>query len=347
MIKKNVYLFFPPGYSGNFLNWAIYKSDKDTGLKTVDDPINTTSSKKLGGAGTSHLHTRIPTHQGIHMHITWRLLHKPTDCMVYMLAPHHTLYVGKTIGQFAQFDKDGIFVNIHHGNDEAVDMFGCINMMTKWPTYLDVIKTFGTDLYGKKIDVSVLSDPYNCSGDRDFRNWIVEHYKTVLTHPSPLDHRVINDKLDFYLKWYKCRNKVQPHEINEEQYLAPNINLENRIFELSLMDICSENFILWLEQFMIKTQCSDDYDLTHVKNIHKRYLGAQTNLQWFTAFNEWVTTGKVDSFLTSHAGIEAMVIVKMQKNIGRLGIDWHNMDLHSINDYYQNVALPNIRYQNS
>ena len=337
MLKKNVYLFFPPGYSGNFLNWSINKADKDTGVKTVDNPINTTNSKELGGVGTSHLHTRIPTHQGTHMHLAWRLLHKPIDNMVYCLAPHDTLYAGQSIAHFAQFDKDGIFVNIHHGNNENIDMFGIINMITKWPTYLEIIKTFETDILSrKKIDVSALADPYNCGDSREFRNWVVKYYDSALTHPEPLHRGVINGHLDSYLKWYICRNKVQPHEINEQQYLAPNVNLENRIFELSLLDICSENFIPWLEQFMKDTQCSDDYDLDHVKKIHPQYIDAQKNLQWFNAINKWTLTGKIDSFLTSHAGIEAMVIVKMKKNMVDLEIDWHDMDLHSINEYYQN-----------
>ena len=334
MLKKNVYLLYSPGYAGNFLNWAINSSDAETRLTTVDNPINNSTSEKLGGAGTSHLHTRIPTHQGLHHHMAWMLLNKPTAPQVYCIGAENFM-VRKAISHVVQFDNDAVFVSIHNNRDENIDMFGTINMITKWPTFLDVKLALQQDRWGRDLVVPKTIDPYNCKDDRDFRNWIVEHHDDAIQHNEPINYSMLDKDLKKWSNWYLCRSRVQPHEVNEQYYLGTRVSIENRVFEISVYDICSGNLIPWLENFMQVTNCSDDYSLDNAKKVYPQYVEAQKNLQWFSAIKNWEDTGELDTFLTSHAGIEALVIVKMLRRVGNLGIDWKNMSLEEINLKYQ------------
>jgi hypothetical protein len=45
MLHKNVYLIYPPGYSGSYLSWCLSKSEKDLSTITVDDPLNISDNK--------------------------------------------------------------------------------------------------------------------------------------------------------------------------------------------------------------------------------------------------------------------------------------------------------------
>jgi len=50
-MKKNIYLIYPPGYSGSYVSWCLSKSEAGSKDTTVDDPINPTNNTKYGGAG--------------------------------------------------------------------------------------------------------------------------------------------------------------------------------------------------------------------------------------------------------------------------------------------------------
>ena len=49
MLQKNVYILYPPGYCGSYINWAIHASDKELQKITVKDPLNNKNSAKYGG----------------------------------------------------------------------------------------------------------------------------------------------------------------------------------------------------------------------------------------------------------------------------------------------------------
>lgn len=301
MLENNVYLLYPPGYSGNYINWAINASDKDLQAVTVKDPVNNTGSKQFGGSGTSHLHVRIPTHQGIHHHLAWMILNKPVDKRVYIISTDlNEIYF--SIQVISQSDPNAVFVSIHNNNDSLVDAYGNINCATKWPTYLDIMSARRKPVYDG-------FDPYNCSDDRRFRNFLVDR-PDFFRHNTPINRNRLEYTLWEQEKWFEIRNRAQPHEVDESMYVT-KVDLTDRFFELSCQDICTDKFLPWFEQFMQASQVSSDYNLDTVKDNHKNYVQAQPNLQWFNSVEQWKLTGKLDDYLLSHSVIEAHLILEI------------------------------------
>jgi hypothetical protein len=65
---------------------------------------------------------------------------------------------------------------------------------------------------------------------------------------------------------------------------------------------------------MKDSRVSDAYNCEHVTNYQDNYINSQSNLKWFNSINEWEATGVLDSYLTSHCGIEAHVLIRILKN---------------------------------
>jgi len=319
MLNKNVYVLYPPGYSGSYINWCINISDSDRHSTTVKNPINDSSSLQFGGTGTAHLHTRIPTHQAYTQHVNWVLLNKPTEPQIYIIntAGQENNYV---TSQLLQQDRTGIIINIHNNHDQLIDSYGAINSAIKWPVrYLA-----GAALSNKQLSYN----PFDCVNDYTFRNWAV----TNNWGQTPLYYNVIDSEIQKYINWYHVRHKYHPHEVNETTYIS-TINYTNRIFQLSCLDIASPRFLATFYDIMNQSQCSDKFDLTYVNDFHKNYIDAQQNLQWFKSVDLWKSTGELDDYLSSHSIIQARLIFYILKKSNING--WQSMGLEEINENYQ------------
>jgi len=331
MLKKNVYILYPAGYSGSYISWAINASDKDLARTTVANPVNKKQSAALGGPGTSHLHTRIPTHQNVDQHLVWVLYNRPTDCRVYIInADGHDVYRG--IATIAQYDPDGVFISIHNNNDADVDSYGTINCVTKWPTYIDATLAYKWDM-----QMHNGFNAHDCATDRLFRNWVVDNHRSFFRHNLTLDNEKLGMWLKSYIDWYNIRHESQPHEVNKNTYIAAP-SLDNRVFELSCKDIPSEQFLQWFDKFMEDSDVSDSWDTTPVASVHQDYITAQENLHWFESIQHWEETGQLDEYLTSHSVIEAMVIERIFTQSNNVALD----DLHQARwaEFYSNCRGP-------
>lgn len=173
MLKQNVYLLYPAGFSGSYVRWAISISDRDLRAGTPLDPINQQQSSQFGGVGTPHTFVRVPTHQSIYQHLNWVLANRPADKRVYLInVDGHGGVRGDpelAAGMLLRHDPESIIVNIHDGNDALIAAYGNINCVTKWPTYLALVLS-QSQLPG--------FDAFNCN-TREFRNFI------VLNHGRP------------------------------------------------------------------------------------------------------------------------------------------------------------------
>lgn len=315
---------YPPGYSGSYINWAINSSDKELQKTTVKNPVNDNQSKKFGGVGTSHLHVRIPTHQGLAQHFTWVLYNRPKDARVYIINCFNDSVV-QGIAQIAQYDPTGIFINIHNDDNLNVDSYGTINCVTKWPTYVDIMLANTENLEQSRNQVHHDFDPYNCAGDIKFRNWVVENNEHFFRHNYKLNYDGLATSLKRHRDWFTIRHQAQPHEVNDSNYIS-DPNLKGRIFELSCLDVCSEIFVPWFENFMAQSQVSDDYSCDHVPEVHSQYIASQPNLQWFDSINHWEQSGELDDYLLSHSVIESQVIDRIFKNSNRVVLDHSHRD---------------------
>lgn len=301
MLLKNVYLLYAPGHCGSYVNWAINISDLDSRAVTVPDPINTTVSTKFGGLGTSHHHIRIPSHQPYRMTVNWMLLNRPKDPKVYIINETNSAKNSAadfTISQILQHDPQGIIIAITNQNDWKITSYGYINGILKWPT-----RIFS---WCKLNEIEVPFDPFDCADNQLARNWFVSK-DPLLESSNPLNIDNVIALTKNYLDWYHSRNSLQPHEVNNKTYLD-KIDINDRIFELNCLDICSDKFIAQFSNIMKQSGASDNFDLDYLAQFHYQYCKAQKNLQWFDSINEWLLTGKLDEYLLSHSCIEACVI---------------------------------------
>ena len=308
MLVKNVYIVYPAGYSGNYVNWAINISDTTQYQFTTKNSVNQHDSNKYGSAGTSHLHHRIPTHQGVDQVISWIAHHRPNEKKIYVINPGNDRGI---LQKIMSLDPTGVIIWIHHDNDLSTQMYGSINCITKWNVWLKI-------LHSKILNGVIGANPLD-QVNMDWsptsilqRNFIVDNYIWV-NHQSKIDWIQTQRDINQWLDWYTIRNQHNPHEVNDIMY-PQNWTIENRIFELSCKDICAANFPQWLENFLLLSQVSDRYDCSHVKQHHWVYSQAQVNLQWFDSFDHWQKTGELDQYLCSHCGIQAMIILNILAN---------------------------------
>lgn len=295
MLKKNVYLLYPPGYSGSYVNWAINTTDVDRHSDTVVDPLNRSLSRELGGVGTAHAHLRIPTHQNYQQHLAWVLYNQPRTPQIYIINQHnHELE--NNICHILSYDPHGIIIRIHDNNDRHERAYGSINMITKWPTFMAA--------YKKWADHEIDFDPFDCQNDINFRNYTA--LKTWC-YGSPINFDLLDQLVQKHHDWFDVRHANQPHEVLIEHYVS-RIDYTNRIFELSCRDVSGYQFIDIFKNIIDTSQLSDRYNFEHLESFHHNYIEQQINLQWFDSFDNWVQTGQLDSYLMSHSGIQAHII---------------------------------------
>ena len=306
MLTKNIYILYPAGYSGSYINWAINISDKDLHSSTVKSPVNESTSAQFGGQGTAHNHVRIPTHQGIYHHLSWIIYNRPTDKKIYVIN-EGSGHVYSSISWIMQSDPDGVFIIVHNNNDPDIDAYGTINCITKWPTY-GAAMIYQHPLVEEKFSWT--------ESTRTYRNFIVKNHSNFFRHMEKPNYNALAHQVSRSSEWYKIRNNLQPHEVNELTYVT-DFSLDNRIFDISCHDVASDYFPQWLENFMSNSRVSDAYDCDYVTNYQDNYVKSQQNLKWFDSIREWEDTGKLNSYLSSHCGIEAHVIMRIFKNSNR------------------------------
>lgn len=308
MLTKNIYILYPAGYSGSYLNWAVTISDKDLYHDTVKNPINTSTTSQFGRSGTSHKHVRIPTHQDVMQHLSWIAYNRPLGKRVYIIN-EGSPYVYNSIRGLMQSDPTGVCVIVHNNSDLDVDAYGTINCITKWPTFGEAKLPL--------LSIDPREEKFNWhESSRTYRNFIVKNRSTFFVHMEKPDYNALTSEVQKAENWYQVRNKLQPHEVNELTYVT-DFTLDNRVFDISCADIASTYFPKWLENFMRNSGVSDSYNCDYVTNYQEHYINAQPNLKWTDAINEWEATGVLSDYLTSHCGIEAHVITRIFKNSNR------------------------------
>ena len=344
MIKKNVYIVYPAGYHGSYIKWAIEVSDLDRRKITVLDPVNRESSTKLGGEGTSHSHARIPTHQGFNNHSAWVIRNRPVDKMIYIINPiaiTQDTFCTHLVQLLLQ-DPTGIIITINDGNDRVAQSYGRINAVTKWPTFM---ASFEAHLHDETFGIHKNFNPFNCADDRLFRNSMITTPNALnvnaydfSTPVATLNFEYLDQAVNWYNQWYKVRNRYQPHEINEETYVA-QIDYTDQLYQLNITDIPSNKFLSLLQDILSKAEISDNFDLDVVRKCHNDYISAQPNLQWFESFDHWDQTGELDDYILSHSIIEAEILREIMHRC-HLRFDFTEEDHVRWRSFYSEVRGP-------
>lgn len=336
MLKKNVYILYPAGYFGTYINWSINISDTDLAKDTVKNPINKIPSDARGGVGTSHLHVKIPSHQPILHHVAWVMYNRPTEFKVYNInqGQNSPVSTEQTIALLLNADPDSVFINIHNGLDQDIANFGNINAFTKWPMQMAIRKL--DKGFGLKEELYQI-DPFNCSDDLNFRNLMATNSKELSRQQVPVDENKLRILVDRDKQWYDLRNKYQPHEINEDTYINPTTYSDNkflsRIFELSCLDVVKPSFPSMLSILLKELDICTKPEITHLEKFHQNFIDAQKNLQWFDSINHWRKTRELNDFLKSHMGIQGLVIAEMfEQQPSLLHTNWQNKSIDDLNN---------------
>lgn len=308
MLSKNIYLLYPPGSSGTYIHWCIHKSESDLSAFAVDDPINKKENKTFGGVGTAHLHTRVPTHQSIHQHLCWMTYNQPKEKKVFLINCHNvpnSYNVSRpevAISSILCSDPDPVIVVINDGGNIDNKKYGALNTITKWPIFFKANQT---------LEQRFNFDSFNCKDSIDARNTFVKNYFEIFPSLSGLDYDVMGEKLLWYKEWYNVRNQHNGHEVNEETYILPKLNIPN-LYHISLTDIVSDQFLVWFKNFVTSIDVGN-FDTKFVEDYHSTYVDAQQNLQWFTEINQFRKTRVLTEYLTSHSLLQAFVIMEIKK----------------------------------
>jgi len=340
MLEKNVWILYPQGYGGSYINWALSISDQDLATSTVADPINRTKSSEYGGQGTSHLHVRVPTHQGIENAMIWRLVTQPKDKRIFIISCGRG-GLDQALHLIVATDPDPAIVIVHNDNDPDVDAYGCINQITKWPFPIQILhenqnKEWMNNLLPWQWDVK------NCANDLQCRNDIASSWVPWYDPMLPVDGNNLGryrHAFDRYRHLFiEPRHKFHPHEVNPDNYIFQEDMPIEKIYQISVKDIASENFPDWLENFLSDSKCSNNYNTEWVKKFHHNYLDAQINLQWFTSINQWRLTGELDDYLTGHSAIQGFLIKEILKSVGFVITDDRATD--RFQSWYRDIKDP-------
>lgn len=313
MLTKNVYILYPAGYGGSYASWSINISDTDRCVDAVPDPVNAQHSNKYGGIGTAHMQVRIPTHQSLTQHLSWVLYNRPTDYRIYLINVGDNSWVSdsmRAITEIAQYDPTGVFINIHESNDDAVAAYGEINCVTKWPTF--AAATVQIPEEAKPFD------PFNCSNDINLRNFAATN-KTFFFRNRPVNRAALRKNLDRVCRWYKTRNRLQPHEVNDSTYYIKSYDeydLDSRIYEFSCADVASDRWPDIIGDILERSGISSSYSLEYLKGFHHNYVAAQSNLLWFQSYDMWCKHGALDSYIMSHSIVQAQILKQILKHCG-------------------------------
>lgn len=326
MLKQNVYILYPPGYCGSYLNWIINASDVDLSANTVKNPINKNKSNMYGGLGTSHLHTRYPTHVTFSYILPWILYNKPKEKLVYVVnssqdnrfPDRNPIWAASYI---LKFDPSALIINITDEYNADIRKFGSINAITKWPIYFNAINVMEQPEF----------DPFNCADSIDARNIFFEKYDFYFPKNGNIDRHNILRSVESYKKWYSIRNAHNPHEVTPDQFacMPDGYNCEN-IIDLSLRDIVSMEFVDIFSDLLLKFDIAD-FDFTQFREIHPEYISTQENLSWFNDINVFRKTGKVSDYLLKHSLTQAFVLMERKE----LPTNWKTMSTAAILNYVE------------
>lgn len=323
MLTKNIYILYPAGYGGAYIHWCINKSEKDLANLTVDDPINKEDSLKFGGAGTAHLHVRIPTHQSIHAHFIWMAHNQPKEKKVFII--NCQKWEGSPVGlspewaisHILQADPDPVFIYIHDDGIEDNKKFGALNTIMKWPIFFKANQT---------IEKRFNFDSFNCKDSIEARNLFAEKYQGMFPKSNGIDLKILAEEMEWYQNWYTVRNTYNGHEVNEETYVLPTTGLPV-IHSLSIADAMSLNFLPWFDNFLNQINAGE-FNTDYVRSYHQNYVDAQ-NLKWFDEIAEFRKTFQLTDYLCSHSLLQAFVIMEVKKYLPP-EYNWRNQTIDNI-----------------
>lgn len=310
-MNKNIFFLFPPGYSGNYLQWTINISEETKKHLTTKDP--------LLPDGTTHGFTRKPTHTGVYNILNWIIKNQPVDPQTFVVlvddaSDQWQCHSAHTAYRFLRSYPDALFVNIYaKTNDEA--KVAALNGYTKWTTWIYDLSAF--DLT-KKLDFDWEGGKNNCISLED-RNWLLKNWTKVFhMNRQPFNWNELEHNISGFKRWYNQRKKIEPLDTNDTQYNTFETFSKDNIVDLSIGEIYDQHFtdnkfFTWIENHAV-----GNFDWTHVKQYHQTYLEAQENIKWFADINSMRNKQKVSKWLLKNSFSQALVLEEIESSLNQI-----------------------------
>jgi hypothetical protein len=297
MFNQNVYIIYPAGYMGTYINWMLCASEKQTQAGTVLSPVTAT--------GTAHNHLKIPTHQSWAKTLTWIAYNRPTGKRVYSINARYDKNYHDTseyaIQNIMRIDDNPVIINCHDSGNLDQQKFGALNMFTKWPTYISAR--------------GVWHKEYNPSDDTNIiraRNWLLDHWLELNPGNRPINPDIVMYNLDAHRAWYQIRVQTAALELTPDQYLIPD-KMPNALLDVALSSIVSPDFPNIMQQW-VETLDLGDWDFTRANEYHSTYVASQVNLKWFECIRAFRKDQTIDPWLLSNAMSQAFLLMEFSRD---------------------------------
>lgn len=311
MLKRNLWLIYPCGYYGSYLNWAIRKSDAADGHNVIDDPILST--------GSSHGFLRFPSHQAMDSQIWW-LYHSPVrENLIIPIhndaSPDRIAYginrLDKIFSYIVRLDINPFIVNIHY-KDKFYKEVCALNVIDKWMVNLEIHHEYFKNEY----------NPWTDTDRIRARNYLKNTWEKYFPESEKLDIKNLMTAFLYLKNRLDIRHRAAPMEILYEQYPLPKTFPKNN-YEINVDDILSENFVAKFKE-KVNYKELGNFDFTYWEKFHnEKFLPAQKVLNWRSIKDNFIKTGEIDSYIESNLLAEALIFA-------HYGDEYQNLTLNEL-----------------
>lgn len=311
MLTKNIYILYPAGYMGTYLNWIISVSDIDLSAQSVFNPVT--------NIGNAHAHIKRPTHQSWDKTLTWIAFNRPHEKLIYAINcredadyRQHAAFAAQNI---LRIDPDPVIINIHDRDEPDLIKFGAVSMFTKWPTFMSALAIWHND-YNPGLDTDTVRA----------RNWLYQNWKKFNPGNPKINSEEILYNLKTHKKWIDLRKAASPGEITDDQYCIPVDISEKHIYDIGIDDIVSDDFIEKFELILTVTD-SGNFDFSYSRKFHPAFLNKQTTILWFDSVQLLRQQSKFSPWFNTNAMTQAMFLLEFPEEIitGYLDLETSNI----------------------
>lgn len=317
MLTKNIYILYPAGYMGTYLNWIISKSDQDLEKATVPDPLTV--------ANNAHQHIKKPTHQSWDKTLTWIAYNRPEEKLIYSIncreENNYRVHAAFAAQNILRMDPDPVIINLHDRSQSDLIKFGAINMFTKWPSYMSANAVWHNDY-----------DPGSDSDIIRARNWLYLNWQKSNPGNPKINVDEILYNLNAHKKWFDIRAEIAPMEVDTEQYHIPLDISDKNIYDIGIDEIVSDNFIDTFGKILEESQCGN-FDFSYADKFHCQYQSKQSTLAWFDAIDLARNEHKFSQWFNTNAITQSMFLLECSNELIMKYLDLDTESIAGMLDY--------------
>lgn len=310
---------FKAGSMGSYMRWIVDKSERESSVSTVDNPITSEHN--------AHSHIRNPSHVPFRELIKWILHRRPHDKRVYLCNPMRTPSKrAESLNLLFESDPDCLVINIHNNNDDLVQKY----------IYLNQVKTWAVSLKATLSHYEDFDTQYHPFDDEDKQRamvWLYHNWREYFIPNPPITDEVkeITEHLfENRKKWKAAR--IAPHkDIWVDDYPVFDKFPEDQYIDLCVTDIVADDFIDKFSKILIDHNVGV-FNFDYVREFHPTFQNAKPNKDWFNHIEKFRTTGEIDPWFGEHVLSQVFLL----EELPTLPENWEEMTYDEIINEYKN-----------